>query len=543
VTLAPVARRTALLLLAAPVAFLATFFFGPLAVVLAAAPPGSAAWEWMGSDYVRGRVGGAVLQAALSVALTLLVAAPLAWFLHRRRVPWTRAQLAVHAAPFVLPVFVVVYGVQHALGPRGLSATLLGVDALAAVGPLGAVVIAHAYYNYGFAARVLHGTLERRPVALEEAARTLGAPPTSAFLRVTLPALWPAFAAVAVLVFLLTFASFGVVLFLGQGQVSTLETMLYQNLGGAFPREDRAAALGLLQLVVNVGLFAAYFGLRRRDLSVPLGAAARRAPARRRDLALAAAFLAVALVPPLAVFAGAFRVGNEWSLEAWRAVWDASHPRHLAGFDLPAVVARSLAYAAATVALALSFTLLLAYGSRAFPRRARQVLEGAAALPLGVSSLLVGLGLLLSFGAGSAFDLRESAALVVIAHALLAFPFAARLVLPALDLRDRRLDEAAATLGARPLDVVRRVHLPQLRGPLLLAAGLAAAVSLGDFGASLLLARDDTATLAVWIARMDAPFDPLRKAQATALAAILMLLAAMAYLVVERARPRGVAEA
>src|SRR5258708_3915461 len=82
---------------------------------------------------------------------------------------------------------------------------------LPALGHSGAAALANAYYNYGLAARLVHAALERSPAELEEAARTLGASPSLAFWRVTAPLLLPAVAAAALLAFLFSFASFGVV--------------------------------------------------------------------------------------------------------------------------------------------------------------------------------------------------------------------------------------------------------------------------------------------------------------------------------------------
>ncbi|HVM46325.1 MAG TPA: ABC transporter permease subunit, partial [Candidatus Thermoplasmatota archaeon] len=471
---APRPRLSVLALLAPPLAFLAVFYGWPLARMLAEATADG--WSWLATPYVAGRLRVAFLQALLSTLLTLGVALPLAWLHHARAIPWSRTMLALHAAPFVLPVFVVVYGIQLTVG--------------AALPPLAAVVLAHAYYNHGFAARVLHAALDRRPRRLEEAARTLGASRRGAAWRVTLPLLAPSVAAVALLVFLFSFSAFGTVLFLGGGVVSTPETLMYAQLGGAFPRLERAAALGGLQLLLSFLLFLAYLALLRRTRGLEQDPDARRAPARPAHVGLALGALAVSLAPVGAVLAGGFRVRGEWTLEAWRALLDPSHPAHLAAFSLPRALGLSLLYAACATLLALALTTLLAYGLPA-SGRARRVLEAATAVPLGTSSLLLGFGYLLAFGAGALLDLRGTFLVVVIVHALVAFPFAARVLIPAFEMRDRRLDEAAALLGASPLSVARRVHLPLLAAPLLTAAGLAAAASLGDFGASLLLMRPD----------------------------------------------------
>jgi thiamine transport system permease protein len=523
--------------LAAPAAVLLAFFAWPVAHVLAAALQGTDAWTWVStSPYVRSRLRVAVAQAVLSTLLALALAAPLAWLHHRRSLPANRLLLSMHAAPFVLPVFVVVFGLQATLGAHSLLAGLTGFDLMGAIGPLGAVVVANAYYNYGMAARLLHAALERRPRRLEEAALTLGAPPRHALWRVTVPLLLPALLAIALLVFLFSFASFGVVLYLGQGQVATLETLLYENLGGAFARTDRAALLALLQMVLNGLLLGAYFRLHRRF------AWRDDAPVARQPAGVwrvgAPLLAAVALVPVLAVLVDAFHVRGSWSLEAWRALLDPSHPAHLAGFSLAHALLVSLGYALAASLLALALTLLLAYGSRG---RWRDGVEALAALPLGTSSLVLGLGLALAYGAGSLMDLRGTYLVVLAAHILVALPFTARVVVPALHGLDPHLDESASLLGAPPLHRVLRLHLPLLRPALAVALGTAAALSLGDFGASLLLSTPDTMGLSVWIARHGGPgsFDPLHRAESVALAAVLLALTAGAYLAFEFLRPRA----
>jgi thiamine transport system permease protein len=529
----------AALLLLAPAALLAIAFAWPMLRVLSAAAGDGDAWRWVTSDYTVGRLRIAALQALASVLLTFTLAIPLAWMHHSRRIRASRVQLALHAAPFVLPVFVVVYGLQETLGNDGWLDSATGLDLLALLGPFGAVVLAHAYYNYGFAARLLHATLERRPHRLEEAATLLGASPRAAFARTTAVLLAPAVLGIAVLVFLFAFASFGTVLLLGGGQVSSTETLIYQQLGGVFPRTGRAAALGTLQLVLNGLLLLGYALLQRR---VRVHAERRRVPPAASPARQATSWvlLGLGLAPALAVLVGGFRVAGSWSLEPWRALVDPDHPAHQAGFSLPHALAVSLGYAAATVALAVTLTLLLAYAARRLGR-ARAFAEALAALPLGASSLLLGFGVLLAFGAGSAVDLRSWPGLIVAAHTLVAFPFTARVLLPALHGVDGRLESAAASLGASPAAVAWRVHGPLLAAPLAAAAGFAAALSLGDYGASLLLMRPQTMSLAVWTLRHDRPFDPLAHAQAVALAGLLAVLAAAALLLVELAWRRGAA--
>ncbi len=510
-------------LLAPPAAFIAVAFLWPLGTVLAAATDPSA-WAWATGPVVTTRIVGALWMATLSMSLTLLTSIPLAILYHVRRFPATHLHLALHAAPFVLPVFVIVFGIQTVLGTDGWTHTVFGLDALHIVGPLGAVVIAHAYYNHGFATRLIHAALERRPRHLEAAAQVLGASPRAAAWRVTVPLLWPAIASAALLVFLFSFSSFGVVLFMGGTEVKTLEVLLYENLRGAFARPERAAVLGVVQLLIMAATLLAYQWLIRRQTPTPRRA--HESPAATPGLqAMAWCLVGLGLLPALSVLVGGFQVGGQWSLEAWRALLDPDHAAHLPGFALGRAIGLSLFYAACSATIAVALTACFAYGLRASSRWATRFAELIAALPLGTSSLLIGFGLIQATSV--AFAASAGRLIIIAAHALVAFPFAARALLPAIRQHDHRLDEAAALLGAPGRSIVWRIHRPMLAGSLAAAIGISVAMSLGDFGASLLLMTADDRGLSVWIAAHGgtASFNPLVRAQAVALSGLLMVLA------------------
>ncbi len=524
-------------LLGLPVAFLLLFYAYPLVTVLGNGLDATA-WQWLVGPYARQRIAMGFFQAILSVLATFLIAVPLATLYHRFRIPEQRWHLALHAAPFVLPVFVVVFGLRE-------------VGVLSGLSPLAAVVVAHAYYNYGFAARLLATTLENRPRAMEAASQVHGASPWATWLRVTLPLLAPQLIAIALLVFLFSLTSFGVVLLLGANEVWTIETLLYQQVGGAFPRYERAAALATVQLALNATLLWAYLGLRRQALPAgPSQGSATRPPSKGAKQAARLVgwlALAVALAPVIALLAGGFQVRGRWSLEPWRALLDATHPAHRVGFDFVQVLDRTVAYALMTALVSVALALLWAAalrqaGARAGGRRRwwQRGAELAAGLPLGTSSVILGLAFLLAFGAVGLLDLRGTRIQIIIAHTLVAFPFAARILIPAMHALDPRLGEAAAVLGASAWARARAIYGPLLRPALAAAAGLTAAISIGDFGASLVLMRTDNMSLAVWVHAHDRPFDPLARSMATALAGVLMVLAAASMMLAERFAPREV---
>src|SRR5699024_2475213 len=136
------------------------------------------------------------------------------------------------------------------------------------------IVLANAFFNVAVVARTvagLWGHIDRRA---EDAARSLGASRWRAFRGVTLPALLPAVASAAAVVFLFCATSFGVVLVLGGTQWRTLETEIYLRTVNLLDLSG-AAALSLLQLaavLAAVGLGA--LARRRRDSSPKLRAVA-----------------------------------------------------------------------------------------------------------------------------------------------------------------------------------------------------------------------------------------------------------------------------
>jgi thiamine transport system permease protein len=156
-------------------------------------------------------------------------------------------------------------------------------------------------------------------------------------------------------------------------------------------------------------------------------------------------------------------------------------------------------------------------------------------LPLGVSAVTLGFGFLVTLGRPP-LDLRDSPLLIPVAQALVALPLVVRILVPVLSGIDDRLRQAAATLGASPLHALLVVDLPVVLKPLLAAAGFAFAVSLGEFGATSFLVRDDRPTLPVVIFRLiDHPGD-LNYGMALAGSVVLGATTAAVMLVVERLR-------
>jgi thiamine transport system permease protein len=166
---------------------------------------------------------------------------------------------------------------------------------------------------------------------------------------------------------------------------------------------------------------------------------------------------------------------------------------------------------------------------------ARPLLDPMFMLPLATSAVTLGFGFVLALNKPP-LNLRRSILLVPIAHTLVALPFVIRSVLPAIRRINPRLREAAAMLGADPQNVLLHVDWPLIRRALLVGAVFAFTISMGEFGATVFIARPQTPTMPVAIYRFLGQPGALNYGQAMAMSCLLMLVCAVGFIAIERFR-------
>ncbi|WP_399444774.1 ABC transporter permease [Streptomyces sp. WAC08452] len=527
-------------LMAVPVAFFAAFFAYPVAAIVARGLKVDGAWrlgrigEVLGQSDVRQVLWFTTWQALASTALTLLIALPGAYAFARLDFPGKQVLRAVVTVPFVLPTVVVGTAFLALVGRGGLLDELWGVRLDTTVW---AILLAHVFFNYAVVVRTVGGLWSQLDPRQEEAARMLGASRLKAWRQVTLPALAPAVAAAALMVFLFTFTSFGVVQILGGPAFSTLEVEIYRQTSQVFDLST-AAVLTLVQFVAVAAVLAVHaWTVRRRETGLRLVDAA--TTARRPRGAGQWALLAGVLVTVAGLILLPLAVLVERSLGASGLGYYRALTRADGGtFLVPPIeaIGNSLQYAVAATAIAVVIGGLAAAAlTRRDAGRFVRGFDALLMLPLGVSAVTVGFGFLIALDEPP-LDLRSSWILVPLAQALVGVPFVVRTMLPVLRAVEVRLREAASVLGASPWRVWREVDLPMVRRALLVAAGFAFAVSLGEFGATVFIARPDSPTLPVAVARLLGRPGEMNYGQAMALSTILMLVCAVALVVLERLR-------
>ncbi len=195
------------------------------------------------------------------------------------------------------------------------------------------------------------------------------------------------------------------------------------------------------------------------------------------------------------------------------------------------------ALAATTIALTVGGLAAVSIARRDRKAPAERTLDLLLMLPLGTSAVMLGFGFVIAFDTPP-IDFRSAIWLVPVVQALVAIPFVVRTIVPVLRSIDGSLHDAAAVLGASPAQAWREVELPLLTRGLAVAAGFAFAISLGEFGATVFIARADHPTLPVAIYRFLGRPGAVNTGQAMALSVILMAVTAAAVLMTERVRLR-----
>jgi thiamine transport system permease protein len=554
----------------APVCFLLLFYFYPLGSIfklsLARSQTGlfSPFVEAINSPIPWRTLGFTLWQAFLSTILTLALGLPGAYLFSHYNFHGKSLLQALTGIPFIMPTLVVAAAFNALLGPNGwLNLGLMQVFKLS--GPpiqftntLIAILVAHVFYNTTIILRMVGDFWSHLDPRLGQAARMLGANRWQAIRWVTIPMLAPAIAAAALLVFIFDFTSFGVILILGGPKFSTLEVEIYYQTISLF-NLPLAAVLSMLQLVCTLGLTMIYTMLIRR-LSIPLELKSRKVTQRRLSShrsKLWAGMIVVILFTLLILPLGALAIRSVTRLEPNRGEQTVVSPGFTLEFyrDLQlnsndsiffappsTAIAVSLGYALATtlLALTLGFPAALAL-SRDVTSPINHGLDAILMLPLGTSAVTLGLGFIVALDKPP-LDLRSSWILVPLAHTLVAFPFVVRNLTPALRSIRPRIHQAAAVLGASPGDVLRYIDVPLIARSLIVAATFAFTISLGEFGATSLIARPEYPTVPIAIYRLISRPGEVNYGQALALSTILMLVAGAGMLLIDRMRIGDIGE-
>ncbi len=538
-----------------PLLFLGIFYFYPLLSIffLSFMPEGAfdatKLTKLVSTSYYAGVLWFTIWQAAISTLLTVMVALPGAYVFARYEFKGKALLQNLATIPFVLPTVVTAAAFHALLGPRGLVNTILmrlfylEAPVIHMDQTIWFFLLAHVFYNYTVILRIVGGFWSRLPKNLGESARMLGASEPRVFFSITLPLLKPAILAASLLVFVFCFTSFGVVLILGGPRFATVEVEIYRQALHLF-NLPMASALALIQIAFTFGLIAVYTRLERKvavSLTPPASQSLgqkMQTPKERLFVGANLLWMVVLLGAPLmALFLQSVFTEEGPSLVYYASLMENKTASILYVAPIEAI-ANSLGYALGATMIAL----ILGWSSAAFlvgsKREGALVFDPIFMLPLSTSAITLGFGFVIALDEPP-LNLRSSIILPAIAHAMVAFPFVIRSLLPAWRSIPQNLRDAAALLGASPLRTWSVIDWPILRRALLVGAVFAFAISMGEFGATVFVVRPQTPTMPLAIFRYLSHPGSLNYGQAMAMSCLLMITTAIGFLLLQKMRPRS----
>ena len=517
------------LLWAIPLTFVAVLFYWPIAKITSLGF--SSDWLATLSETKTLEVVWFTLwQAAVSTLVTLVIAIPGAYLLYRKLFPGQKLIKALITVPFVLPSIVVAVGFTVFRNVHDFWIEL-GLTFLS--DPVYWIIAAHVFVNYSIAVRTIGGVWAGLDTEMDEAAELDGAGRFRTLLAVSLPQLRPAIFSAAALVFLFSATTFGIVLVLGGGQVQTIETAIYFS-ATQFLDLEAAAALVFVQTLITAAAFLVGSSLAKGTVGLEQVFEGSRKPrVDKRDwpasVLTAGIVVGLLVMPMLLVLVEAFKVGEGWGLSNF-ANLGTRGARDLLNISVLDAAANSLRNMVVAAGIAFFLGTLVSW---LLVRIKQKLLDLVFLVPLGVSSVVLGFGFLVSFDA-TWLPLRSSWLIVPLAQALIALPMVIRLVYPALVSIGKEPIEQASLDGASSWQIWRFVESGMIKGVLLTAAGYAAIISVGEFGASSFLAYGSEGTIPTLLFRLIARPGEQNYGMAMAVSAILIVFVLLVMLLLSR---------
>ncbi len=538
-----------LLSLSAVLLFLALFFYVPVLSVLKKAffsPTGTFTLGNLKtiiiSPYYRRVLLFTIEQSALSTFFALLFGFPGAYLLARKNFPGKQVLKAAAAVPFVLPSILAVLGFVIFFGNNGYINRLfmelfqLKEPPFKILYSMKAIILAHSFYNFPIAMRIITALWERLSIHQTQAAHSLGAGRFRSFFTITLPQLMPAVLSAASIIFLFCFSSFAIILVLGGGpKYTTIEVEIYRLAKVSFNPEI-AGSLAVAGIFFSFILMYATLHFQAKvsqpeDFILPPLQTKRNSNERKHINFFVAVYLLVILVlaagPLISIIVKSFhyplnRTGKALlSFRSYEGLFR-SPEGTFSSFTLTAIK-NSLFFAFATVLLSVPAGTILSYFSVKKWIRSTVItrfIDTLVMLPMIVSSVIIGLGymfirkVLPSSGGNGKL-------LIILAHTVIAYPFVIRSVTGVLEKIKPSLSHAAMSLGASPLQVFISIEMPLLKGAVMTGGAFAFALSIGELNATILLARGSTVTIPLALYRFIGSYHFYR---ACALGTVLIFL-------------------
>lgn len=487
--------------------------------------------------------------AVASVLLCGAVGTGMAFLLSRFEFPGRRLIEAIVLIPAALPPLIGAVAFQMLYSGIGIVPRWLQQvfdterPVLAATGIVGVLVV-HTFTMYPFFYLSVSAALAGMDPAVEEAAANLGSTKARVWRTVTMPLLTPALVSGALIVFMVSMASYTAPLLFNVDSTMTMQIVINRTNGNHPMSATYATVLALISMIFLLGM--RWYEGRRAYRSASKGVTVRRrevsSPWGRRLAMLASLLATVVLLAPVATIAlVAFSRNGSWTTQVIPPAYTLENFVEL--FTDPRAlrpIVNSLQMSAVATVASIVIGVLAAYLTRRYAFVGRGLIDIAVMLPWALPGTVVAVNLVSAFSEGNAFSLGSVLIgtfwIMPLAYFVRFMPLVFRSSNAALTQLDPAVEEAARNLGAGWLRAFATVTMPMIYRGVLAGALLAFVNGVGEFVASVLIYTRATTPISVAINNRMYTFD-MGTAAAYGMLQVLLIFVVM--LVSRRLESRG----
>ena len=417
-------------------------------------------------------------------ALDVATGVPMAWLITRGKSKWLNVLDTVSDIPFIVPTAALGYSLLLFWSDPGGVSSLFG-SSLVSQGWL-LVVLLHFTFSYPVVVRVIVGALLDYKKEYENASRTLGAPPFTASRTVTFPIIKPSLIAAFILAFSRSISETGAT-FIVAGAFENgpvfIQNMKDNYVGSTYEGSIVFASFILIAVALAIFLTIRALGPKlklpvkkiwptfERKLSYSKAASS-------RDSITLLIFLAIVLIPSLFV-----------ALPAFQAIFTDTLPKSLSGAGVwgeywqSLLLSYFLGAAVTIINVVIGLPMAIIVARRKLGALPSAVLDVLVNVPLVVPSIALGISLAIFWKAN--FPFMPEMVLLIFAHLAITYPYFVRSMSAAVERISPDLEEAARTLGAKPLGVFRTIVLPLTKYSILSGAIMVFTRSVSETGATV----------------------------------------------------------
>lgn len=411
----------------------------------------------------------------VSGILSCLIAVPAAYALAQYDLPARSGFLTLATMATVSPPFLGAYAWVLLLGRGGILTTALREVGITLpfetiIGP-GGIIWVTAWATQALVFLLAYDAFRAIDPSYDEAAYSVGSNPMWTRLRIVLPLAVPAVITGLYMSSMKIFTDFGTPLIIGGGTPMLPTTVYYEFLGEVSTNPGMASASSLVMIgIACVALAVQQWALRRRTYATVSVRRRPLQPVTGAKRVLLVVFLCVvfgiSFTPHLVVIATSFLTWTAGILK-WQPTLD-NYVR-LFGENLTAIW-MSLLLAAIACVLCIVAAVLVSYITvRKRFRVITPTLNLVVMLPYIIPGTVLAIGLILNFNSGPLI-LTGTATIIVLAYFIRRLPYIAKSIEAALTQVHPALEEAAMSVGAKPMKAFRSVTLPLTR-PAIVSGG------------------------------------------------------------------------